>query len=912
MGVSSNTLRMAGMNSGLDTEAIVNAMTASTKLRITTNQRKILKLEAQQEAYREITTSIQDFKNKYFDVLGGNYLKTATIFNQYSTAISVDGQSATPAGVSVKSSTNATSGNYSVKLNNVATQSQYTSKTLDSNQEFDASDYADGSTYALNITVGETTKTISFSGNSEAEVAASLNESLKSAFGKTNNGDGLVSVSQNSSTGKYNFSAADKSAITTSAAVKLGQSVELSGEFTSGSNSLNVTIDGETKPIVFSTVSGDYFDEIFPSGADDEVDADGFLKDADKTKVALYKEIVSNMHADMQYEAYEDWKSSDPDYVETSNYDEMSQQQKDLVAQAAEIKNNERKETYFQKALVAAYDEYYAEQKAAGNSYQSYDEWTAKYSIDDFSANDEMFASYYEDYEGGRIEEADYKIFAAAGYNEYSSYKTAIYETTSGNMTSSEYLEYAKANLSPETVANYLNETNIKNNLGNLSFADGTKVEVNYTYDSNNIVTGVSVSAYTEDEDGNKTYKDIGISSNSGYDFGLESTNTTASTLSTSTKLSELGLTADEDGNYNIEINGEKFSFAETATIKEMMTAINSNSKANVTMSFSTLSNSFVLKSNDYGTASAIDVTGDAEGLFGKLGFDFEDDSLYTQGKNLSLTVNGHTVETASNSYTVDGTTFTFNEQAVEGSSFNVEVARDYSKAKEAIKSFIEDYNALIEKVYGYVDQKPADGDYYFLTDDDRTELELTDKQEELWDTAAKKGILYNDSTLTGVMSKFRNALYGSVESADGSKFALYNMGISTTSNWQSHGKLELDEEKFNAAFDNNVDQIISLFTDKDNGIMNKFESLITQAVGTSGTRGKNGTLISKAGVANGSSATNNQIYDQIKSLTSMIASLESRYEKQQDRYWSIYSSLETQMGTMNSQTSYIQSLLGQ
>ncbi len=52
MANATSALRLSGMNSGLDTESIVNALTATTKNKINTNQRKVLKLQAQQDAYR--------------------------------------------------------------------------------------------------------------------------------------------------------------------------------------------------------------------------------------------------------------------------------------------------------------------------------------------------------------------------------------------------------------------------------------------------------------------------------------------------------------------------------------------------------------------------------------------------------------------------------------------------------------------------------------------------------------------------------------------------------------------------------------------------------------------------------------------------------------------------------------------
>ncbi len=42
-----------------------------------------------------------------------------------------------------------------------------------------------------------------------------------------------------------------------------------------------------------------------------------------------------------------------------------------------------------------------------------------------------------------------------------------------------------------------------------------------------------------------------------------------------------------------------------------------------------------------------------------------------------------------------------------------------------------------------------------------------------------------------------------------------------------------------------------------------------------------------------------------------MIDTLKDRYEQQQERYWSIYSNMETMLGSINGQSSYIQQLMG-
>lgn len=86
---SSSVLRFSGMNSGLDTESIVNAMTAATKLKITKQNRKAITLKWKQEAYQGITTKLTDFQNKYLDMLNSKVnLKSKSTFAKYGATVS--------------------------------------------------------------------------------------------------------------------------------------------------------------------------------------------------------------------------------------------------------------------------------------------------------------------------------------------------------------------------------------------------------------------------------------------------------------------------------------------------------------------------------------------------------------------------------------------------------------------------------------------------------------------------------------------------------------------------------------------------------------------------------------------------------------------------------------------------------
>lgn len=111
--MADNKIRMSGMNSGLDTESIIKALTANSKLKITKQERNILKYKAQQDAYRDVISKLTDLKKSYFDILKkDSYLAGGTMWNKYSAKTLVDGTEKNIQGVAVSTTINSAPGNY--------------------------------------------------------------------------------------------------------------------------------------------------------------------------------------------------------------------------------------------------------------------------------------------------------------------------------------------------------------------------------------------------------------------------------------------------------------------------------------------------------------------------------------------------------------------------------------------------------------------------------------------------------------------------------------------------------------------------------------------------------------------------------------------------------------------------------
>ena len=109
-------IRMSGMNSGLDTESIIKALTANSKLKITKQERNVMKYEETQKQYREVISKMTELKDKYFNLLNNEKnLTGSSMWNKYASKTYVNGQEQVMAGVSITTSINSNQGEYKVK-----------------------------------------------------------------------------------------------------------------------------------------------------------------------------------------------------------------------------------------------------------------------------------------------------------------------------------------------------------------------------------------------------------------------------------------------------------------------------------------------------------------------------------------------------------------------------------------------------------------------------------------------------------------------------------------------------------------------------------------------------------------------------------------------------------------------------
>lgn len=377
----------------------------------------------------------------------------------------------------------------------------------------------------------------------------------------------------------------------------------------------------------------------------------------------------------------------------------------------------------------------------------------------------------------------------------------------------------------------------------------------------------------------------------------------TSNKVNTSTmKLSQIaGLNANENGKYTMSINGTDFEFDGDATLREVMSKVNS-SDAGVRMNYSSVTNTFSILADDTGSDSAVKLSGDlATAIFGgegeishNVGKDFQANMSFDGGITFT------TVTRSDNNFTIDGATYNFTGVG-DGSDITFKSGTDVDALVDKVKSFVESYNEIMKTLNTAVNtnkygESLGSGEKYLPLTDAQKE-EMSEDEIKKWEEKAKTGLLSRDSTIQTVASRLRSAMTSLVDGQ-----GLYQYGIDSES-WTDKGVLTIDEDKLRAQIEKDPDRISDLFTG-ENGIASKVKNVVTYAV--KGTGSSNGVLVDIAGTDSKASDTTSQIARRITSLKEALSKLETKLDTQKEYWWNKFTYLESYISQMNSQSSFL------
>lgn len=274
------------------------------------------------------------------------------------------------------------------------------------------------------------------------------------------------------------------------------------------------------------------------------------------------------------------------------------------------------------------------------------------------------------------------------------------------------------------------------------------------------------------------------------------------------------------------------------------------------------------------------------------------------KGSNASFTVNGLVTERRTNTFTISGMTVTLKDTFSEGKAVTLNASTDVDSVVDTVKEFVKQYNELLEHVNGKLTET-RNRDFDPLTEEERDGL--SEKEAERWEEKARAGHLRNDPLLRGSFDQMRQVMYQPVNTGSDSEFThLSAIGITTSSDYMSRGKLEINEDKLRAAIEKDPDGVFDLFnadgeTSGEQGIARRLRNSISTTVDS----------ISKTAGGAGY-AQNHQfaIGRELNDIDKRIKTFEMRLEQKEKRYWAQFTAMESAVQRANNQGDMLMSQL--
>jgi flagellar hook-associated protein 2 len=292
------------------------------------------------------------------------------------------------------------------------------------------------------------------------------------------------------------------------------------------------------------------------------------------------------------------------------------------------------------------------------------------------------------------------------------------------------------------------------------------------------------------------------------------------------------------------------------------------------------------------------------------------------------------TVVKSTNNFTIDGISYSLIKAG--GGEETMTVTSNPQKTFDLIKSFVDDYNKMIDSINGKIYEKKQ-YKYAPLTDEQKKDMKESDIK--LWEDKAKEGLISNDSSLQSMMFDIRSAFYDPIKvdanDPNSGNIGTYltDIGIKTSSEWLDKGKLVIDEKKLKAAIEKDGDKIAELFTKtsssvpdyspdlslsdrkkryEEQGILQRINDVFQDNLRTTrNANGKKGTLLEKAGIKGDYSEFNNLLSNELKEQDKKINEMIEKLAVKEEKYYLQFARLEKAMNQMNAQSNWMAQQLG-
>ncbi|MCL2216192.1 MAG: flagellar filament capping protein FliD [Defluviitaleaceae bacterium] len=319
-----------------------------------------------------------------------------------------------------------------------------------------------------------------------------------------------------------------------------------------------------------------------------------------------------------------------------------------------------------------------------------------------------------------------------------------------------------------------------------------------------------------------------------------------------------LGIAAGADNQY-VSINDINIEIRHNDTFHSFMHRVNTTPNVGVQLSFSAATGRFAVTPTGQGDAARLqlgtivitpadpdadppipdDVLGyDGFGVLEFMGFndidwraDDGDPRMIRRAQNaviyhdINSPLNlpgeiGIRMESAGNDFELEGIRVNVSNAGAY-QIFNINATQNTDELMEMISEFIESYNELIRYINSlHTTQRPTQrGNRSFfepLTDEQRNAM--SEREVEQWEERARMGLFHRDPMIRNLHSELRRMMFEPVTLGDGTRLALFNIGITTVGMDAARedrmmGILAIDEDRLREALETNLSGVQALFS---------------------------------------------------------------------------------------------------
>lgn len=874
-------IRITGLNSGLDTEAIISALVSSYSYKTNKYKKAQTKLSWKQDAWKTLNTKVYSFYTSL------DSLRFSKNYNLKSTKVS-DSTKAT-----VTASSSAPNGTQKLNILKVAQAGYLTGGKLDDNT-------TTGTTLAeLGYTGGNGTITLTKGDGTKKNIEVSQGTTVNSFI------NSLKEAGVNASYDDIN-----KRIFVSSKDTGKDNDFTLTGGNVDGANALTklgLNVKSDATDATYKTYM-QYYGDGTQSGITAKVNE--AIKAYQDAQTAYKTADAKNSNISAGY-GYASAYAAMKDAFAKSGLSEAEQDQMVKLVQ------------------MSATDRAQSVMDSNGNIYKTEktnDDGSVIYSYTDASGNKSYIQSETTDsvtkYYTATASEVKYNKITASDGNEYSEDENGLYVDKKGKKY------FVDGSNLVETTGRKVNGSWEKTADGKtVAFEASKKEEATktvYTKDSNELSNAKSgTTAYTDLAKKAQDEMELSDEDMSSY---LSTLATNISTVNTYENTADTTLEDSNEYSRKSIIDKVHKAYAKNATqgvtdLTNTFAAAIATNKTTMNTSQKTMDNNQVLADiaamedgteKDAAIASFVKQVQSAHDIANNTSIEYNTDAKKIDGCDSEIYLNGIKYTGSSNSYSINGLNITAqvvtdtDGKASDANAISITTSTDTQGIYDKIKDFLSQYNSLINEITSLYNADSAKG-YEPLTDDEKDAM--SDTEVEKWEQKIKDSLLRRDDNLESLMSAMTSAMSGAVE-VNGKKMYLSNFGIKTLGylnapkNQQNAYHIDGDEDDANSS--GNADKLMTAITSDPDTVIDFMQGLASNLYNSVHKKMQTSPLSSIYTVYN-----DKEMASEYSDYTDLIKKWEEKLQDKEDYYYKKFSSMETALSKLNSQTSSLSGLFG-